>query len=575
MDNDKIVEILDNIAVLLQLNGENEFKARAYSAAAESIRVKNILIDEEVKNGTLNEIKGFGKALVSKLTELSTTGKLSFYESLLEQVPISLLELITISGIGIKKARQLWKELSITTLEELEDACMRQLLRKIKGFTEKTEEMILNGIEHKKASKGRYTQQALKTEAEKLWNMINGLDCVKQTAITGDVRRFTETITKLHFLIAVDEIEHSAELIIDLLEKNLNMIEVVKEVDSLIINAKSKHDIPLVFEILFKKYFPLVLHQTTGNNDFLNAFEIHAAHQGYSIKSRQLIKDNMQEVLLKEEDIYNMLELEFIPPELRETSEVISIAKNKKLPKLIEPGDLKGMVHVHSNWTDGRNTIKEMALKSKQLGFEYMVLCDHSKSAGYANGLTIEKVKAQHLEIDKLNEENLGIKIIKGIESDILNNGELDYDESTLSSFELIIASIHQGFKMSKNDMTKRIITALKNPFTTMLGHPTGRLLTVRPGLELDINEIIDCAADYGKIIEINCNPYRLDLSWENVIYAKSKGMRTSINPDSHKTETLTDVFMGVSVARKGWLESKDVVNCLNYDDFYKQIIKK
>ena len=216
-----------------------------------------------------------------------------------------------------------------------------------------------------------------------------------------------------------------------------------------------------------------------------------------------------------------------------------------------------------------------MALASKELGFSYMVLCDHSQSAVYANGLTVERVKEQHKAIDRLNEENLGIKIIKGIESDILSDGSLDYDASTLMEFEFIIASVHSGFRMNKSDMTKRIVNALKNPYTKMLGHPTGRLLLVRPEYELDIKTIIDCAADYGKSIEINCNPYRLDLSWENAFYAKEKGVKIAINPDSHRTKSLKDIFIGLSVARKAWLEKEDVINCLSYEDFIRKYVGK
>jgi DNA polymerase (family 10) len=572
MDNDKIIDILDNIAVLLQLKGENEFKARAYSSAAESIRIKNINIDEEVKNGTLGEIKGFGKALVSKLTELSTTGNLAFYQNLIEEVPLSLIDLTSISGIGVKKARQLWKELSIRTIDELEDACMKQLLRKLKGFTDKTEEMILNSIEHKKASKGRYTQQAVKVQAEQLWKLINELEFVNQITLTGDVRRFVETIKELHFIVAVDSPESAIKQLEQILKADLTLTSI--DYDKFNIYGINQYKVPIKFQIVSEHEYPVILHNTTGNSEYLNEFMKFAESNDIIIEDKRILQSNHEIYIEKEHEIYELLNIDFIPPELRETANVLNFAKEKNLPKLIESSDLKGMIHVHSTWSDGRNTIKEMALKSKQLGFEYMVLCDHSKSAGYANGLTADKVKAQHYEIDKLNEENLGIKIIKGIESDILTDGSLDYDDNTLSSFEVIISSIHQGFKMSKSDMTKRIIKAIKNPFTTMIGHPTGRLLTVRQGYDLDIKEIIDCAADYGKIIEINCNPYRLDLSWENIIYAKSKGMKTSINPDSHKIETLSDVFIGVSVARKGWLEANDVVNCLNYEEFFRFIGK-
>jgi DNA polymerase (family 10) len=233
------------------------------------------------------------------------------------------------------------------------------------------------------------------------------------------------------------------------------------------------------------------------------------------------------------------------------------------------------MLHVHSHWSDGKNSIREMALQAKSLGFEYIAICDHSQAAAYARGLTIEQLKQQQEEIDNLNHEGLGIHILKGVESDILHDGSLDYPDNILESFDLIVASVHSGFKMPKDEMTKRMVRALENPFTTILGHPTGRLLLARPAYEVDIHELIDTAVKFNKVIEINANPYRLDLSWENARYAKEKGMKTAINPDSHETGTLTDIYYGINVARKAWLGAEDVINCLPYKDFKKILRKK
>ncbi|MFC2130946.1 DNA polymerase/3'-5' exonuclease PolX [Bacteroidota bacterium] len=558
MKNSELIKILNNVSILLELKGENPFKSRAYSNAAEIIANEDIDIEQAVKEDRLKDIKGFGKALVSKITDYVKNGKMEYYESLTSEIPESLISLTKLSNLGPKKVRQIWQELGITTMEELEMACKNGTLIKLKGFAEKTVEMILNSIDHKKASKGRHLQYAVKNESKEILSFLKSLPMVKQAEITGDVRRFTETITGLHFLVAAD----SSNIIkYKIINSNLNLIEEKskkQEIENELF-FKTKQDIPVTIEIVEEDEFIFALHITSGTDEYLLEFE--------KLSTQKKIDYNKIS-LSSEEDLYRCLNLQYVPPELRESRIAFEASKAHQIPKLIEKSGLKGMIHVHSNWTDGHNSIEEMALKSKEMGFSYMALCDHSKSAVYANGLSPERVIKQHEEIDRFNNKEQGIKIIKGIESDILADGSLDYDEETLKSFEIIIASIHSGFRLNKKDMTKRIITALKNPFTTMLGHPTGRLLLVRPGYELDIKQIIDCAADYGKIIEINCNPYRLDLSWQNVIYAKEKGVKIAISPDSHRTKSLEDVWIGVDVARKGWLEAKNVVNCLDLHTF-------
>jgi DNA polymerase (family X) len=554
MNNQELIKILKNISILLELKGENPFKSRAYTNAAEIIKIEDIDIERAVKEKTLKDIKGFGKALVSKITGYVETGKMEYYEKLTAEVPESLVALTKLSNLGTKKVRQIWQELGITTMEELEMACKNGTLLKLKGFTEKTIEMIINSIEHKRASKGRHLQYAIKNEANAILSFLKNNSVVLRAEITGDVRRFTETITKLHFLIAVKDNIDIKEI---LLNSELNLTEENNDID--ILRFKTANDIPVTIQVVANNDFAFQLHKTTGNEEYLIKFEKVAEVKNIVISERNYSS---------EEEIYKAVDLQYVPPELRESIKAIDAAKQNKIPKLIEPSDLKGMIHVHSKWTDGHNSIREMALRCKDMGFFYMVLCDHSKSAAYANGLSPERVIKQHQEIDNLNTENLGIRIVKGIESDILSDGLLDYDNVVLKSFDFVIASLHSGFKMNKSDMTKRIINALKNPYTKMLGHPTGRLILVRPGYEIDIKQVIECAADYGKAIEINCNPYRLDLSWEKVIYAKAKGVKIGICPDSHRTNSLDDVWIGVDVARKGWLEKDDIINCFEYNDF-------
>lgn len=549
---DELIKILKNIAKLLELKGENPFKARAYLNAADIIKRSNINLEDAVKGGKLSEIKGFGEALQKKITEYVETGKLNYYEKLKEEVPQGLFEISSIANIGPGKARKLYYENEITSLDQLEKACEQDKLKNIKGFGTKLQELILLSIQHKKASKGRFLQEKTTIEAEKLLKEIKLISGVQRAEITGDYRRFSETLKNFQILISIKD------------ESVRNKIKaLIKKYDS---------EIPLDLEFTNDDKFIWYLHQTTSSKNFNEEFEKFAFSRGLSLKTDSIYFNNKKINLKSEEELYEILKIQYVPPEIREDIRALEKAKEFKIPKLISKEDLKGVVHVHSNWSDGKNSIFEMANKAKELGFSYIVISDHSQSAAYAGGLSIDSVQKQHKEIEELNKEFDDFKIFKGIESDILTDGALDYPEEVLKSFDVVIASVHSSFNMSKSEMTQRIIYALMSPFTHILGHPTGRLLLARPPYEVDIKEIIRAAADYGKVIEINCNPYRLDLSWENVIYAKEKGVKLSINPDSHNSGTITDIFLGVKVARKGWLEANDVINCLGSDDFFKYI---
>ncbi|TAL69342.1 MAG: DNA polymerase/3'-5' exonuclease PolX [Bacteroidetes bacterium] len=552
MPDKKLIKILDNIAILLEIKGENPFKSRAYSNAAEIIRENQLDIQKEVQEGTLSNIKGFGDALVKKMTEYVQIGKISYYEKLIAEIPESLVDITKINSMGPRKTKLVYEQLGVKSINELEEVCLNGSLKKLKGFTDKSIEIILNSIAHKKASKGLFLQNSVIEYAENLLNQLKSNSQILDAEISGSYRRFAETITDLHIVVST---YNPFEMCQDF-KSTFNANQIEKHLLIL-----TNENIPVTVDFAKPDEYILKLHQSTGSDEYTSAFI-------------QLFKEiNSSFSFTSEEELYNSLGIQFVPPELRESITALEKAKQFKIPRLIENLDLKGMLHVHSNWSDGRNSILEMALRAKELGFSYIAMCDHSRSAGYTNGLSIERVKLQHEEIDKLNEENHGIKILKGIESDILTDGSLDYPEDVLEKFDIVVVSVHSSFNMSKSQMTKRMIAALASPYTTILGHPTGRLLTSRLPYEVDINEIIDAAADYGKIIEINANPYRLDLSWENVIYAKEKEVRIAINPDSHKTSTLEDVFIGVKVARKGWLEAKDVVNCLDYENFMNGIV--
>jgi len=551
MINKKLISILTNIALLLEIKGENPFKTRAYSNLAHILEEENIDIEKAAADGTLGNIKGVGDALQKKITEFIETGHISYYDKLIEIVPESLIDLTKISTIGPKKAKMLYEKMGISNLDALEEACINDKIKNLKGFSAKSQEIILNSIQHKKAAKGKFRFDIMMAEAEALIDYLLSLDSIQKIEISGELRRFVETPKTIEFVAITQDKEH----LLNILKNEFNTIAPKNDLEFI-----SKNKVPVKLHIADKDNFGTVLHKTTGNREYLEAIS------EYVNKHYQTKLGNFQ----NEKELYKYYNLGYIPPELRENREILANAATGNIPKLVESSDMRGMLHVHTNWSDGKHTIEEMALQAKQLGYEYIAITDHSRSASYANGLSIDRIKAQHEEIDRLNDSGFGITILKGIESDILKDGSLDYPDSVLDTFDLVIASVHSHFNMPKDAMSKRIIYALMSPYVHILGHPSGRLLLARPAYELDIEAIIDFAAEQGKVTEINCNPYRLDLSWQNVNYAKRQDLKIAINPDSHNINTLTDVEIGIKVARKGGLEAKDVVNTYSYADFLK-----
>lgn len=536
MTTEDIADILELTAKLMELHEENPFKVKAVSTAA--YKLSKTRIDLSSKNpNEIDSIEGIGKGITAKIIELLNTGTTQELEDLRAKTPAGVIEMMHIKGVGPKKVRQLWQELGVESVGELLYACHENRLVDLKGFGTKTQESIKQNIEFSLSNTGKLHFSRAEKEAEEIMTSLRkNKNVFDEVSFTGEMRRKNEIITKIEILAAVNDME-AAHLF---LTEKKGFAEDESIENTFVLNAAC----PIVVYLCEPDQFYKELFQTTGASDFIEDY----------------LEAEMEDIS-SEEAIFESLGIQYIEPELRESQSIIPLAQKNKIPTLIEYSDLKGILHNHSTYSDGMNSLQEMAEHCKALGFQYLGMCDHSQSAFYANGLKPETVLIQQQEIDKLNAKLAPFKIFKGIESDILNDGSLDYEEDILKTFDFIVASVHSNLKMSEEKANQRLIKAIENPYTTMLGHPTGRLLLARNGYPIDHKKIIDACAANGVIIELNAHPYRLDIDWRWIPYCMEKGVKISINPDAHQKEGYNDMQYGIHTARKGML---DKANCFN-----------
>ncbi len=567
----EVASILEEIGTLLELKGENPFKTRAYFNAARTISGLTGDLQQLVESGEIGKVKGIGKALAEKITTLVTTGELAYYEELKAEFPPKIFELMNIPGLGPKKIKKLYETLGISSLIELEYACNENRLVDLEGFGAKSQENILQGIEARKKYSEKFHLPVAEHAATTMIEHIRKAKGIKRSDIAGSLRRKKEIIGDIDILVSAAQNDTPA-----IMKKFVS----APEVERVIAGGKTKSSVILKsginvdLRVVADKEFPFALHYFTGSKEHNVRMRTIAKDHNLKLNEYGLFHEsNNKPVACKDEkDILKKLGLVYIEPELREDFGEIEAAEKNNLPGLIEEKDLRGTFHCHTTYSDGANTLKEMADAAMQRKWQYLGIADHSKSAQYARGLSKADLKKQRKEINSLNEQFDSFQIFHGIESDILADGSLDYDDKTLGELDFVVASVHSRFKMSEAEMTGRIINAIKNKNTTILGHPTGRLLLSRDGYQVDLVKIIEAAADYGKAIEINSHPYRLDLDWRMVKFAKEKGVKIFINPDAHNTEGLDDVRFGVGIARKGWLEKEDVINAMEVDRVIKYL---
>ena len=569
VDSSSVGEVLQEIALLLELKGDNPFKIKAYSNAARSIEILEEDLARVIREGRLKEIKGIGDALAHQITELVNTGKLQVYEDLRSSVPPGHLEMLKIPGLGPKKIKALYDALDIKTVGELEYACLENRLVELQGFGQKTQEKILQGIQQIKKYQGRYLFGEVIEGAEAILKKVLSHPKVLRANLAGSLRRRMEVVRNINLVVSTSQPREVLTAFSKLPE-----VEVVQFKDK----ASGRYALLTGVEVDLRtssdQAFPNQLLQRTGSLSHWNAMMERAKTLGFKLSEEGLRRTGRGIFCKEEEGIFEALGLHFIPPELRENQGEIEAAERHELPFLIEDRDIKGVFHVHSSYSDGTTSIKSMARAAKTMGFSYMGLSDHSQTARYAGGLNVEKLKKQWEEIDQVNGEMDGFHMFKGIESDILPDGSLDYDEAILKKFDFVIASVHSHFTMPLEEMTQRIVKAIRNPFTTILGHPTGRLLLAREPYAIDMTRLINEASKTGVAIELNAHPYRLDLDWRLCKDAKEKGVKIIINPDAHDEAGLKDTYFGVGIARKGWLEPGDILNTMDLEEM-KQFLKK
>ncbi len=565
MDKGKVADILIEIGVLLELKGENPFKTRAYANAALTLEGLNEPLATLVAEKRLGEIKGIGEALEQKITELVTTGKLKYYDELKASIPPGLIEMLEISGLGPKKIQALNKKLGIDSVEKLEAACKTGAVAGLDGFGEKTQANILEGIERKRTYASKHLLSQALRAAEPLLDILREHPAVIRCSPAGSLRRFKEICGDIDLLASS---KNPAE-VIEFFVAQPGIIKVIAKGEtkaSVILDGGIQCDLRVVSDA----EFPFALAYFTGSKEHNIVMRQRAIQRGLRLneyglfRSKEETRDAKLLVPCRDEaEIFHALDLVFVPPELREDHGEFSAAEKNELPKLIEWTDLKGALHNHSNWSDGRNSLEEIAAHMEELGLQYWAITDHSKSSFQANGLDAKRLRQQITEIKKLNEKIAArgseFRLLTGSEVDILRD-RLDFDDDVLAELDVVVASLHVPAN-SEAENTKRLIRAAENKFVHIIGHVTGRLLLEREPYPVNLRAVIDACAATGTWLELKCNPHRFDLDCRHWAYAKSKGGKCVINQDAHRNEHAGFLRLGAGIARKGWLTADEVVN--------------
>lgn len=558
MKNFEVAFIFYDIADILEIKGENFFKIRAYRKAAHTIENLPMDVKELAGESRLQEIEGIGKALEEKIREIINTGTCRYYEELKKDFPRGLVEMLKIPGLGAKKIKVIYDNLGISSIEELEKAARAHKLRELPGMGVKTEQSILKGIQTLKGQGDRVQLAIALPVANRIMEILSGMKEVSKVAIAGSLRRRKEMVKDIDIVVATEAAETLVENFLKLPIISRVLAEGLSKV-SVVLNAGIQVDLRLVKP----QEFYSALQHFTGSKEHNTKLRSLALKMGYKLNEYGIFEKEGDGVFCpkSETELYSKLDMPYIIPELREDRGEIEAALQDGLPDLVKLEDIRGDLHLHSDFSDGVSSIEEMVKKAKELGYEYIAITDHSKSLKVARGLDESRLRQQLELIKGINERVKGIRILTGIEVDILPDGSLDFDDDILKELDVVIASIHSGFKQDKTTISSRIVNACHNRYVNIIAHPTGRLLGRREPYDVDMDEVFEAAAKTGTVLEINSSPDRLDLNDVNVKRAAEMGIKIAINTDAHGTEALSDMMYGVWVARRGWLAAENIIN--------------
>lgn len=552
----EISRILHDMAVFMEVRGENPFKARAYANAARLVEGWGTRLFELIANNALAEQQGIGPGLTQAITELAATGRLGAYDELRGALPSGIADLIKIPGLGPKKIQSLFATLHIHTIGELEYACLENRLVALKGFGAKTQDKILAGIAYVKQQQGRHRYDLALAEAETVLAALRAHPAVRRVSIAGSLRRRKDIVKDVDLVASTDAPDDVMAFF-----TTMPRVERVMSHGPTRSAATLVSGIAVDLRVVEDRAFPYALHHSTGSKEHHTLLRGYAKDRGLKMNEYGLFRGDEEIRCDDETALYAALGLDYIPPELREGSGEIDAAAAHHLPDLVDTPAIRGVFHAHTTYSDGRGSIEDMARAAQAMGYQYLGISDHSHAAHYANGMSPERIAEQRAEIEMVRRKLPGLTLFHGAEVDILPDGSLDYSDEVLAGLDFVIASVHSQFQQTREEMTHRVVRAIRHPAVTMLGHPTGRLILAREAYAIDMDQVLDAAAAAGVVIELNANPRRLDVDWRVCREAKARGIALSINPDAHRIEGLGDVAYGVGIARKGWLSASDIFN--------------
>ena len=571
MKNAEVAEFLENIADMLEIKGDSTFRVRAYRDAARHVESLNEPIEDVERAGQLMEIPGIGESIAAKIKEYIQTGHYAYYDELTKQVAPGLAELLEVPGVGPKKAKLFFEELGIDSVEKLEQAAREHTLSKIPRIGGKTEENILSAIERIRGRTGRLPLGIALPTARQFLGMVRDFRAVRAADLAGSLRRMRETIGDLDLLASSDRPQE----VIDEFT-HLPMVKSVLAAGPTKGTIVTEDNRQVDLRVVRPEDYGAALQYFTGSKEHNIRLRTLAEAMGYKVNEYGVFRtsDNERIAGQTEESMYEVLGLDWMPPELREDRGEIDAARTGGLPELAGVRDLKGDLHVHTNWSDGADSPEDMVNAASARGYEYIVISDHSVSMGFVHGLTLERILEQRELIEKLNDKYSDIRVLQGIEVNIRADGSLDYDDEVLARFDVVTASVHSGMGMDRERMTRRIIKAISSPNVNILGHPTGRIIGRRDPYEVDMGAVLNAAAKSGTAMEINSQPDRLDLKDTDARLAKERAVMLAVNSDAHAAGQLGIVDYGIATARRGWIETKDVLNTLRLNELMRSLSK-